>query len=447
MFRTLFASSVLALSIASSAPALSAQDAPKYAFEPLAALESSMESADTDALLQLGGGFRAAIEQAQRHIESITENLDVTPAADRAALEEYVSIHEVAIEKNRVRLALVLDALETDERVSAEADLSAAVASWRTLEQNLRPAPPIADPSFLLSKGKAWLDSGKGWIASALPGLLGNLVLFLLLLFASKLAARIAGKLARKGLIASKLNITELLRTFVVGLVEKAVLACGLMIALSTIYGADLGPLLAGLGIAGFILGFALQDTLSNFAAGLMVLLYRPYDLGDVISAGGVTGKVSAMSLVSTTLRTGDNQNLIVPNSDIWGGVITNITANETRRVDLVIGVGYDDDLDHSAEVLLEVISAHELTLSDPEPSVKVNQLGESSVDFVVRPWCKTSDYWTVYCDLQKSIKQRLDAEGISIPYPQRDLHLVGGTPLDPGQAGTKGGGQPTSNV
>ena len=124
------------------------------------------------------------------------------------------------------------------------------------------------------------------------------------------------------------------------------------------------------------------------------------------------------------------------------------VLLNDTRRVDLVIGVGYDDDLDRSAEVLMEVISAHELTLSDPEPAVKVNQLGESSVDFVVRPWCKTSDYWTVYCDLQKAIKQRLDAEGISIPYPQRDLHLVsGGAQLDPGQAGAKDGGQTTSTV
>ena len=310
-----------------------------------------------------------------------------------------------------------------------------------------RPSPPVADPSFLITKGQEWAVTSKDWVLGALPGFLGNLVLFLAILWAFKIAGGLVNKIVRKALNASKLNISELLKTFACGLAQKAVMAVGLMIALSTAYGVDLGPLLAGIGVVGFVLGFALQETLSNFAAGLMILLYRPYDINDVISAGGVTGKVSAMSLVSTTLLTPDNQDLIVPNGSIWGGVITNITANATRRVDLVIGVGYDDDLDRSAEVLMEVISAHELTLSDPAPVVEVNNLGESSVDFVVRPWCKTSDYWTVYWDLTKSIKQRLDAEGISIPYPQRDLHLVSGGPvLDP-QPGAKAGAKETSAV
>ena len=131
------------------------------------------------------------------------------------------------------------------------------------------------------------------------------------------------------------------------------------------------------------------------------------------------------MSLVSTTILTPDNQKLIIPNSSIWGGTIRNITAQSTRRVDMMIGVGYGDDLDKTQEVLMEVISAHELVLKDPAPVVKVTNLGESSVDFAVRPWSKTGDYWDVYWDLTKTIKQRLDKEGISIPFPQRDLHLV----------------------
>jgi small conductance mechanosensitive channel len=185
-----------------------------------------------------------------------------------------------------------------------------------------------------------------------------------------------------------------------------------------------MGPVLAGLGIAGFIIGFALQETLANFAAGAMILIYRPFDVGDMIEAAGVTGKVSAMSMVSTTILTIDNQTLIIPNGKIWGDVIKNVTAQGDRRVDMVFGISYSDDIPHAEEVLMAILKEHEKVLKDPEPMVKLHTLGESSVDFIVRPWVKTTDYWDVYWDVTREVKMRFDSEGIAIPFPQRDVHF-----------------------
>jgi small conductance mechanosensitive channel len=198
----------------------------------------------------------------------------------------------------------------------------------------------------------------------------------------------------------------------------------GILIALSQI-GISLGPLLAGLGIAGFIIGFALQDTLANFASGMLILFYRPFDVGDFVTAGGVTGKVGHMSLVNTTFKTIDNQVLVVPNNLIWKSVITNVTAQRLRRVDLTFGVAYSDDVDKVERILRDIVDEHELILKEPEPVIKLHELGESSVNFVCRPWVKTDDYWDVYWDLLRTVKLRFDAEGITIPFPQREVHTA----------------------
>ena len=247
---------------------------------------------------------------------------------------------------------------------------------------------------------------------------------FLLIILVFKFLAGLAARLVLKALSSNKLNISELLKKFFVGIIKKVVFFAGILIALGSI-GVDTGPILAGAGVLGFVVGFALQDTLSNFASGIMILMYRPFDVGDVITAAGETGKVSDLTLVSTTLHTPDNQKLIVPNSSIWGGTIRNVTAQDTRRVDFTIGVGYDDDLDKVQALLLEVASAHKLVLKDQGVQVEVLNLGDSCVEFIVRPWAKTGDYWTVYFDLTKEFKKRLDAAGFSIPYPQSDLHII----------------------
>lgn len=268
-----------------------------------------------------------------------------------------------------------------------------------------------------------WLGAGKQWLITDGPRWMFRIIVFLLILLAFKLLANLARRVVRRAVSTSKLHFSHLLQDFLVSSAGKAVFFVGILIALSQL-GMQLGPVLAGLGIAGFIIGFALQDTLSNFSAGLMILIYRPFDVGDSVEAGGVTGKVKQMNLVSTTIDTWDNQKVIVPNRKIWGDVIRNIGAEDTRRVDMMFGIGYDDDIEQAEHVLREIVEANELVLDEPPPVIKLHALGESSVDFIIRPWVKTADYWTVYWDITRAVKKRFDAEGISIPFPQQDMHV-----------------------
>ncbi|MGI2169727.1 mechanosensitive ion channel family protein [Shewanella sp. MF05960] len=255
------------------------------------------------------------------------------------------------------------------------------------------------------------------------PNLTFKILVFLFILFVTSLVAKIVTQIIAKTVRASKLQFSQLLQEFFISLSSKVVYAVGLLIALSQL-GFELGPLLAGFGIAGVIIGFALQDTLSNFASGMMILIYRPFDVGNLINAAGVTGRVSHMSLVSTTIKTLDNQRLIVPNNKIWGDTINNITAEHQRRVDMTFGISYSDNIEHAETILKSIVEQHPKVNAQPEPIVKLHTLGESSVDFIVRPWVKPDDYWEVYWDITREVKMRFDAEGISIPFPQRDVHI-----------------------
>jgi len=218
-------------------------------------------------------------------------------------------------------------------------------------------------------------------------------------------------------------NVEETLTTFLGNLLYYVLLAA-VVIATINQLGVQTTSLLAVLGAAGLAVGLALQGSLSNFAAGVMIVGFRPYKVGDFIEAGGVTGVVEQVQIFTTVMRTGDNKKIIVPNSQIMAGEITNYSANPTRRVDLVAGCGYDDDLDKVRAVLKDILAKDERVLADPAPTVAVLELGDSSVNFVVRPWVKSEDYWGVYFDVTEQIKKRFDAEGIAIPYPQRDLHV-----------------------
>ncbi len=275
-----------------------------------------------------------------------------------------------------------------------------------------------------LSPASIWAAT-KTWFLSPEGGLLWlkNILAFLAVLVAFKFLSGIAGRIVSRALTTFNRNSSELLRSFVVNCTRKTIFLIGLVVALSML-GIEVGPFIAAIGAAGFIIGFALQGTLANFAAGLMILLYRPFDVGQVVSTAGVTGKVDAMTLVSTTVKTPDNQTIVIPNGKIWGDVITNVTGSDTRRVDLVFGVGYGDDLVKAGKVLEELVNEHSLILKEPAPVIKVHELADSSVNFIVRPWAKTGDYWNVYWDLTRSVKDRFDAEGISIPFPQRDVHM-----------------------
>jgi small conductance mechanosensitive channel len=264
-----------------------------------------------------------------------------------------------------------------------------------------------------------------GWLKSPEGGLrwARKIVAFILIVMAAKILSVLLARLTRQAVNINK-NYSDLLRGFLVNIVRKGVLVVGLVIALSML-GINIGPLVAGIGALGFIVGFALQGTLGNFAAGLMILTHRPYDVGDVVQTAGIMGFVQSMNLNTTTIKTFDNQVVVVPNGSIWGDNIINVTGSETRRVDMMFGIGYGDDIAKAQAIIEDILTSHELVLDDPAPVVKVHELGDSSVNFVCRPWTKTTDYWTVHWDVTRAVKERFDAEGVSIPFPQRDIHLI----------------------
>lgn len=332
--------------------------------------------------------------------------------ADRSAISK--TITELESERNslQLRLEAVISVLRAQKNDAKAGELEGRLSAMKTTHVDL------TDPSALWNKAKAWVLDPEGGIRIGL-----NILSFIIIIIVAKILANIASRILSKTLSASKLNISALLKDFFVNTTRKVIFFCGLVMAVGKI-GIDTGPLLAGIGVAGFVIGFALQGTLSNFASGIMILLYRPYDVGDVVSAAGATGKVTDMSLVSTTLTTPDNQIVIIPNSSIWGGVITNITGNSTRRVDMTFGIGYDDDIPKAMAILEEIVTSHEKVLKEPKVAIQLHELADSSVNFIVRPWANTGDYWAVYWDTQRAVKERFDAEGISIPYPQQDVHV-----------------------
>jgi small conductance mechanosensitive channel len=188
--------------------------------------------------------------------------------------------------------------------------------------------------------------------------------------------------------------------------------------------GIQTTSIIAVLGAAGLAIGLALQSSLSNFAAGVMILIFHPFRVGDFIDGGGVMGSVEELGIFSTHLKTPDNKSIFVPNGNLAGGNLTNFTRNETRRMDLVVGVGYGEDVRIVRDVLLQIISEDDRILKDPAPKVAVLELADSSVNFAFRPWVPTAQYWDIYFDTMEKIKLRLDEKGIEIPFPQRDVHL-----------------------
>jgi small conductance mechanosensitive channel len=277
----------------------------------------------------------------------------------------------------------------------------------------------FSDLSVLRVQLMQWLTSSSGGLLIA-----RNALLFIGIVALFWLISRAAGLITRSA-VRRIPKASSLLGPVVAGIVQKVLIVVGFVFAASAV-GVDTGPLLAMIGAAGLVIGLALQGTLSNFASGILILLNRPFDVGDVVDAGGVFGKVSAMNLVSTTILTFDNQLMLVPNNQIWNAVITNVTGKRTRRVDLTFGIAYSANIAKAVEVLEEVLGAHPKTLDDPAPIVRVHELGDSSVNLIARPWVRTNDYWDVYWDLMRQVKERFDREGIGIPFPQRDLHVPG---------------------
>ena len=248
-----------------------------------------------------------------------------------------------------------------------------------------------------------------------------NLVLALLIFIIGKWLARRVQNAFEK--VLRKREVDDVLVDFLGTIVFALIIIAAVIAAVDTL-GIPATSFLAILGAAGRAVGLALKDSLSNFASGVMLVLFRPFAKGDFVDAGGILGTVDEIQLVSTILNTPDNKQIIVPNSLMYTSAITNYSAKDTRRVDLVIGVGYNDDLKVAASVLEKVCREHPKVLDEPATKIFINNLGDSAVDFVVRPWVKSEDYWDVLADVLETAKVELEAAGCNIPYPQTDVHL-----------------------
>lgn len=220
-----------------------------------------------------------------------------------------------------------------------------------------------------------------------------------------------------------KRGMDPLLSSFLGSIIYILAVAFIIIAALSQL-GIQTTSLVAIIGAAGLAVGLALQGSLSNFASGVMIIAFRPFKVGDFVEAGGAVGVIEGIQIFSTTMRTGDNKTIIIPNANITGSNIVNYSTKDTRRVDLVFGIGYDDDIKKAKQLLQELVDADERILKDPAVVIAVSELADSSVNFVVRPWVNSADYWGVYWDLTEAVKLRFDQEGISIPYPQQDVHM-----------------------
>lgn len=348
-----------------------------------------------------------ARDNVRDRLSTDPDNADIT-----AALKELDNAHDFDLDQLEASI-LMLDSLGLDS-----ADFQAVM-----LQQSGTISIRFFSATAILDVLKGGWDAFKEAVENNAADLIIRLLVFAAILLVFRMLARITKRIVRAACDRSSLDMSLLLKNILVSTSAGTVMALGVLMALSQL-GLSLAPMLAGLGVAGFIVGFALQDSLGNFAAGAMILIYRPFDVNDLVEVPGAFGLVKKMNLVSTTITTLDNQTLVVPNSKIWGDVIKNVTAQTERRVDLEFGIAYDDDIELAERVLTEIVSGQEKALPEPKPTIKLHSLGDSSVNFVVRVWTKTDDYWDVYWDILREVKLRFDREGISIPFPQRDVHV-----------------------
>ncbi len=252
-----------------------------------------------------------------------------------------------------------------------------------------------------------------------------NLVTAIAIFYVGRMVVGLLMRGLKKMMQAQDVDVT--LQTFVGNLVRMVLLVFVIIAAISAL-GIQTTSFIAIIGAAGLAIGLALQGSLSNFASGVLIVLFRPYKVGDFVEAAGISGVVEEVQILTTVLKTGDNKKVIVPNGQIMDSVITNYSANDQRRVDMTFGVSYDDDLDKVRSTLEQLIAADDRILDDPACTIAVSALADSSVNFVVRPWVKSADYWGVMFDLTEAIKKRFDKEGISFPFPQQDVHLYKAT-------------------
>ncbi len=281
-------------------------------------------------------------------------------------------------------------------------------------------AEATAENTDVISKAEEVLTMIYGYLAKYGLQILAAIVIFIV----GKWLAKLVSKLIAKAMTKAKVDTT------LVNFVENfsyVVLLLFVLVAVVDRLGANTSSFVAALAAAGFAIGLALQGSLSNFASGILMVIFKPFKVGDFVEISGAKGVVEKIQIFNTILSSPDNIRVIIPNSQVTGGNILNYSVNGTRRVDLVVGVSYDDDLQKAQTVIREVLDADERVLDEPAPTVAVSELGDSSVNFVVRPWTKSVDYWDVYFDITEKVKVALEANGLSIPYPQQDIHVKSG--------------------
>ncbi len=252
-----------------------------------------------------------------------------------------------------------------------------------------------------------------------------NLVTAIAIFYIGRIVVRLLTRGLRKIMQAQEIDKT--LESFVCNLARMVLLTFVIIASVSAL-GIQTTSFIAVIGAAGLAIGLALQGSLSNFASGVLIVMFRPYKVGDWVEAAGVAGTIVEVQILTTVFKTGDNKSIIVPNGQVMNSVIINYSANDQRRVDMVVGVSYDDDLDRVRATLEDLIAADDRILDDPACTIAVAELADSSVNFVVRPWVKSGDYWGVKFDLTEAIKKRFDKEGIAFPFPQQDVHLYSAT-------------------
>jgi small conductance mechanosensitive channel len=262
-----------------------------------------------------------------------------------------------------------------------------------------------------------YLKIAQEWLVATGPNILSALAILII----GRWLIQWATRLIRKVLI--KARIDDTLVRFLDTLIYYTLLAAVIMAAADQV-GVKTTSFLAILGAAGLAVGLALKDSLSNFASGVMLILFKPFKVGDAVTAAGVSGSVERIDIFNSVINTWDNQKVIIPNSKITAEIITNINANPTRRIDMVIGISYDDDVKEAKAVLEQLVKADSRILTDPAPKIALAEFADSSINLVVRPWVKTEEYWDVRFSLMDNIKQAFDERNITIPYPQRDVHM-----------------------
>lgn len=264
------------------------------------------------------------------------------------------------------------------------------------------------------------LDPQLLWADYILPW--GTQIIMALLIFViGKMVVGLVGNAMNK--VMQKAKLDPILISFLTGILRNVLLLLVIVFALSQL-GLDTTSLVALLGAAGLAVGLALKDSLSHFAAGVMLILFRPFKVGDFVEVDGVMGSVEQITILSTRLKSGDNKVITVPNANVFGNTMTNFSEQPTRRIDFVFGIGYGSDLLKAKSILEEMVANHDLILKDPAPRVAVHELADSSVNFICRPWVNSADYWPVYWDMMEKVKLRFDEEGIEIPFPQVSVHM-----------------------